>query len=129
MRVKLFVSGVALAVAAWLIAPTAAVAQANDHYACYQVKASGAAKVKPKPSGNISDQVSSGSFSGCKLKILCVPTSKNGGPVNDPTLHYCGWQCKGFKGSAPYTVTDQFTLGGGAEAKKLKFILNKCTKS
>jgi hypothetical protein len=129
MRVKLFVSGLALAVAAWLLAPSAVVAQDNEHYACYQAKASGASKVKPKPSGNIIDQVSSGAFSGCKLKLLCVPTDKNGSGIQNSNLHYCGWQCKGFKGSAPYTVTDQFVGGGGAEAKKLKFILNQCDKS
>jgi hypothetical protein len=116
-----------LGATAWL---TPALAQ-NDHYACYQSKAEDAGlKIKPKPSGTLTNQVvPNDAFSKCKFKLLCVPTAKNAGPAPaNPNDHYCGWQCKGFKGAVPYTVTDQF--GGGAiTAKKLKFVLNACTKA
>lgn len=133
-RIALIAGVVAmLGVMAWSLP---AQAQDNDHYACYQTKSLKDAnkvdghKVKPKPSGTLINQVEpAGTFSKCKFKLLCVPTDKNGsGAPANPNLHYCGWQCKGFKGAVQYTTTDQFGAGP-IEAKKLKFILNTCTKS
>jgi len=101
-------------------------AQDNDHYACYQLKHK--IKPKPKPSGNLTNNLVevAGNFSKCKLKFLCVPTEKNGGGViGDPNLHYCAWQCKGGKPLADFAITDQFGFGS-VSTKKLKFILNKC---
>jgi hypothetical protein len=132
-RIAVFAGVVAmLGLIAWSVP---AQAQDNDHYACYQSKTLKDAnkfdghKIKPKPSGTLDDQVATGSFEKCKFKLLCVPTNKNGGgaPAN-PNLHYCGWQCKGFKGSAVFTTTDQFGAGP-IEAKKLKFILTQCSKA
>ena len=102
----------------------------NEHYACYQAKAADAGlKPDPKPSGTLTNQVANGTFEKCKFKLICVPTEKNdSGPPGNPALNYCGWQCKGFKGEVPFTVSDQFG-SGAVVAKKLKFILNECTVS
>jgi hypothetical protein len=128
MRAKIFITCLGLAVAAWLMAPTTASAQAN-HYACYQVKdLKVPAKLVKGQSGTHSDQVNTAPFEKCKLKYLCTPTSKNGGPVPDPSLHYLCHQCKGLKVPVAFDVTDQY-ISGRVETKKLRLICNPAQKT
>jgi len=128
MRAKLFVMGLGLAVATWLMAPTVASAQV-DHYACYQVKdLKMPDKLVKNQAGTHSDAVTSGTFEKCKLKFLCSPTSKDGSVVNNPSADLLCHQCKGFKGAVAYDISDQF-VNGRVETKKLKFICNPGTKT
>lgn len=125
MRGKILLAS-AVALVGFAFAASSASAQLNDHYACYQLKH----KFPKGQTGTISNQVeAAGTFQKCKLKHLCVPTSKNGGPAPaSPNAHYMAWQCKGGKPVVAYTVTDQFA-GGSVSTKKLKFLLNLATKA
>jgi hypothetical protein len=125
MKAKVLLTSCAMAVAL-AVASQASAQVHNDHYACYQIKA----KFPKNQTGTLTNQVeASGTFNKCKIKLLCVPSLKNGGgTITNANAHYCGWQCKGFKGKVTYTVTDQFAAGS-VTTSKLKFILNACTKS
>jgi hypothetical protein len=123
MRAKLIITCLGLAVAAWMIAPT--VASAQTHLACYQVKdLKVPAKLLSKQTGTHADAVTTESFEKCKLKYLCIPTSKDGSGIADPSLNYNCYQCKGAtKPAVSFDFTDQYNTGR-IETKKLKFICN-----
>jgi hypothetical protein len=131
MRGKILLAsavGALLAVGAWT---SSAYAQNNPHYCCWQAKATGTKSIKAtKPAGTLDDQTANGNFEKCKFKAICNPCNKNGsGTPPQANLHYCMWQCKGPKVAVPYTVTDTNFNSGDIETKKLKWILNECTKS
>jgi hypothetical protein len=126
MRGKILLAS-AVALVGFAFAASSASAQIhNDHYACYQVKH----KFPKGQTFTAANQVEgAGAESKCKLKALCVPTTKDGGGViSNATADYLLWQCKGSKPVVAYTVTDQFA-GGAVSTKKFKFLLNLATKS
>jgi hypothetical protein len=130
MRGKILLAS-AVALVGFAFAASSASAQDNQNYCCWQAKATGDKAIKlTKPAGSFSDQTSSGAFEKCKFKAVCNPCNIEGAPV-DGGLHYCLWQCKGPKVATPYTVTTTGTTfnSGTIETKKLKFILDQCTKS
>jgi len=101
------------------------VCEQPNHYACYQVKH----KLTKGQTGTLSNDVEvAGAFQKCKLKHLCVPTAKNGDPIQNPDLNYCCHQCKGGKPAVAYTITDQFVTGA-ITTKKLKYVCNPCQKA
>ena len=129
MKAKLFIIGLGLAVASWMMAPTTASAQ--NHYACWQVKdLKVPAKLVKGQAGTVSDQVATQGYEKCKLKYLCNPVDKDGSGIDDPSLHYACHQCKGLAGKVPtaFDITDQF-VNGRVETKKLKFICNPVAKA
>jgi len=121
------------AASALLIAGLASVGSAqvlnNNHYLCHKVKD---LKVPAKfvaTNANVVDQTISTTVALKKPYLLCNPVSKNGGPIFDPTLHYCCYKAKAAsKVKANYDITDQFgplRLG----TKKPFLLCNPCTKA
>src|SRR4051794_26008934 len=67
----------------------------NNHYLCHKVKD---LKVPAKFVGQtgVSAEDQTGTFPVDRKKpyLLCNPVSKNGGLINDPSLHYCCYKAK-----------------------------------
>lgn len=133
----MIVGCVALAVG-WLLASTAAFGQV-DHYLCYKTKDTKNpkfVKLKAKDGNGISlsDQFGTDNAVDVKKpKNLCVPVSKNGGAINDPSTHLCEYLVKSkvlkFKKPRPTVeVSSQFQVSR-LEIKKAYSLLVPCTKT
>jgi hypothetical protein len=82
------------------------------------------AKLVKGQTGTHADVVTTENFEKCKLKFLCVPTSKDGSIVTNPAGNYLCHQCKfTTKPIVAFDVTDQY-VSGRIETKKLKLICN-----
>lgn len=101
-----------IATALLAIGATSAVAQipSGNNYECHKVKdLKVPAKFVPVNGETAVDQVQATSQDVKKPYLLCNPASFNGGPIVDPSLHYCCYKIKaGTKTKADYDVTDQF---------------------
>ena len=128
MLKKIVLAAAAFAFVGWASSASAQIPVGN-HMACYQVKdLKIPAKFDNSGSYTYSTQVDSGVATKCKAKFLCVPASKNGGPVVDPNLHYICYQCKGTKPAVTYGISDQFGFIT-VQTKKFKFLCNPAEKS
>ena len=99
-----------------------------DHFLCRQVKdLKVPAKFVAEAGITVTDQTGNDTCEAKKPFLLCDPVVKNGGPVNDPSLHYCCYKLKcGLKPAVSYDITDQF-WNGRISTKKPKFLCNPCT--
>jgi len=122
------------AASALLIAGLASVGSAqvlnNNHYLFHKVKdLKVPAKFVAQVGVSVVDQTILTTVDLKKPYLLCNPVSKNGGPINDPALHYCCYKAKAAaKVKANYDITDQFgplRLG----TNKPFLLCNPCTKA
>jgi len=124
----LFAAG-ALLIAGFASAGSAQVLN-NNHYLCHKVKdLKTPAKFAAQTGVTVVDQTLATTVDIKKPYLLCNPVSKNGGPINDPALHYCCYKAKAAsKASANYDITDQFGPLR-LETKKPFLLCNPCTKA
>src|SRR3954453_10234865 len=79
----------------------------NNHYLCHKVKDLKVPAKFAALSATVVDQTISTTVDIKKPYLLCNPVSKNGGPINDPALHYCCYKAKSAaKAAANYDITD-----------------------
>jgi hypothetical protein len=125
----LSVAAVVLAVSA-SSAMTQAQVLNNNHYLCHKVKdLKVPAKFVAQSGVSVVDQTIATTVDLKKPYLLCNPVSKNGGPINDPALHYCCYKAKAAaKVKADYDITDQFGPLR-LETKKPFLECNPCTKA
>lgn len=108
MRVKVLLTGCAIAVALAFATTASAQVPAGNHYVCHKVKD---LKVPAKFVSNTStavDQVANHSLSIKKPFLLCNPAVKNGNPIVNAALHYVCYKAKGGKFAVSYDITDQY---------------------
>ena len=100
----LLLAGSVLLLGAWA---GSASAQQNN-YTCYKVKdLKTPAKFVAQTAFSV-DQTAALALEVKKAYLLCDPSSINGGPITDPTLHYVCYKAKGNKVSVNYDTTDMF---------------------
>ena len=121
----------ALALAAWVMVPAAAQAQL-DHYKCYQgkdLKLPKFAPLKCKDNTGVDTTDEIVSAGECvdvkKIAYVCIPVSKDDGPINDPSAYLICYLIKGQTfpaGSRPKVqVSTQFQISQ-LELKKPKLL-------
>ncbi|OFV87063.1 MAG: hypothetical protein A3J75_02755 [Acidobacteria bacterium RBG_16_68_9] len=130
MNLRVALAGLAVALAAWLMAPAAAHAQL-DHYKCYQGK-----DLKNPPFQKLKCKDGTGPITSddfrtneCvdvqKVKFICIPVNKNGEGINDPNTHLICYQIKDeHKNLSPrpkVEVSTQFQVSQ-FELKKAKLL-------
>jgi hypothetical protein len=110
-------------------AASAQIPNAN-HYLCRKVKDQKVpAKFVPQLGVTVVDQVGIDTGEAKKPFLLCNPTSKNGGVIVDPSLHYCCYKFKSsLKPAVVFDVTDQFGPLR-LETKKPFLLCNPCSKA
>jgi len=123
----------ALSVATALLAvgATSAVAQVpvGNHYLCHKVSDLKVPAKFVSQNITVADQILAGTGTALKPFLLCNPMSKNGGPIIDPSLHYCCYKFKSTqKVKVDFDVTDQFGPLR-LETKKPFLECNPCSKA
>ena len=104
MRVKVLLTGCAMAVAVAFATTASAQVPAGNQYVCHKVKDEKVpAKFLAQTIAKV-DQVAAHSLDLKKAFLLCNPAA----PAVDPTLHYVCYKAKGGKFAASFDTTDQF---------------------
>jgi len=128
MRMRVFLTGCAIAVGLAFASQASAQVPVGNHYLCRKVKDNQVpAKHVPQTGITVADVVGLDVCETKKAFLFCAPTSKNGGPVPNPALGYCCYKAKCTqKPAVLIDVTDQFN-GLQLETKKPFLLCNPCS--
>jgi len=90
-----------------LAAPSAVVAQAPDHYLCYDAAAARKPAIVAPPATlpqerTLEDQLGAATYDVTKHRALCNPASKNGEHVERPDVHQVGYAIRRQQGEPSF---------------------------
>ena len=128
MRMRILLTGCAIAVGLVFASEASAQVPAGNHWLCRKVKDyQFPAKHVPVIGITTSDVVGNDTCETKKAFLFCSPASKNGGPVPDPSLGYCCYKAKCTqKPAVLIDVVDQFNPLQ-LETKKPFLLCNPCS--
>lgn len=102
---------VAAVAIAWSSAASAQILTLNDNrYLCRKVKdLPVAGRILVPPPVTTVDEVGADTCDLKKLFLLCYPVRQDGGPIDDPSQHYCCYKSRCTqKPAVNFLITDQF---------------------